>query len=153
MLTGFAFGMQPLPGFRIQFDEPDVAEVRPVGEPERSVGRIAKHARIDRVAIFDAVGPDDRPAVLPLVVRRRWDRASFRSAGRSPPWAGYRAPRRTGSTGRLTRMTSGAQLLLPPRAMTSGPGRPPGTACITEPARRHVHPSSDTNAGSPLPVA
>src|SRR5436190_11592442 len=27
------------------------------------------------------------------------------------------------------------------------------TACITEPVRRHLQPSSDWNAGSPLPVA
>ena len=40
-------------------------------------------------------------------------------------------------------MMSGAHVLLPPRAMTSGPGLPPGTACITEPARCHVQPSSD----------
>ena len=62
-------GYSRLPGLRVQLDEADVAEVRPVGEPQRSVRRIAEHARIDRVAVFDAVGPDDRPAVLPLVVR------------------------------------------------------------------------------------
>jgi hypothetical protein len=50
-------------------------------------------------------------------------------------------------------MMSGAHVLLPPRAMTSGPGFRPGTAWNTLPARRHVHPSSDENIGRPPPVA
>ena len=70
MLTGLSVGMQTFAGLRIQLDEADVAEVRPVGEPQRAVRRIAKHARVDGVAVLDAVGPDHRPAVLPLVVRR-----------------------------------------------------------------------------------
>ncbi len=70
MLAGFRSGYRALPGLRIQFDEADVTEVRAVGEPERPVGRIAKHAWVDRVAVLDAVGPDDRTAVLPFVVRR-----------------------------------------------------------------------------------
>ena len=83
MLTGFALGMEALAGLRIQLDEPDVAEVRPVGEPERAVGRIAKHAGIDRVAVFDAVRPDDRAAILPFVVgRARIERLADEQADR-----------------------------------------------------------------------
>jgi hypothetical protein len=50
-------------------------------------------------------------------------------------------------------ITSGAHVLLPPRAMTSAPGLPPGTACMTPPARRQLQPSSEMNIGSPFPVA
>ena len=69
-LTGLPIGIQPLAGLRVQFDETDVAEVGTVGEPQRSVRRVAKHAGIDRVAVLDAVGPHHRSCVLPLVVRR-----------------------------------------------------------------------------------
>ena len=34
--------------------------------------------------------------------------------------------------------------------MTSGPGLPPGTACMRPPARRHVQPSSETRHEPPL---
>ena len=64
-------GMQPFPGLWIQLDEADVAEIQAVGEPHRAVRRIAHHAGIDRVAVLDAVRPDDRAAVFPLVIRRR----------------------------------------------------------------------------------
>src|SRR5688572_21625997 len=47
-----------------------MAEVRAVGEPERSVRRIAEHAGIDGVAVFNTVGPDDWAAVLPPEVGR-----------------------------------------------------------------------------------
>ena len=69
-LTGLPIGIQPLAGLRVQFDETDVAEVGTVGEPQRAVRRVAKHAGIDRVAVLDAVGPHHRSRVLPLVVRR-----------------------------------------------------------------------------------
>ena len=59
-----------LSGLRIELDESNVAKVRPVGEPERAVRRITKHARVDGIAVLDAIGPDHRTAVLPLVVRR-----------------------------------------------------------------------------------
>ena len=73
------FRVQPFPRFRIQFDEPDITEVRPVCKPEAPIGGIAKHARVDRVT----VGPYDRAAVLPLVVRRRWiERFSDQQADR-----------------------------------------------------------------------
>src|SRR4249919_3995824 len=55
-------GVEPFAGPRIQLDESDVAEVRAVCEPERPVGGIAKHARVDGVAVLDAIGPYDRTA-------------------------------------------------------------------------------------------
>ena len=64
-----AIRVEALAGPRIQFDETDVAEVGTVGEPEPAVGGVVEHARVDGVAVFDAVGPDDRAAVFPLVVR------------------------------------------------------------------------------------
>ena len=83
MLSGLASGMQTLARLRIQFDETDVAEVRAIGQPHRAVGRIAHHARIDRVAVLDAVGPDDRAGVLPFVIRRgRIQRAPDEQADR-----------------------------------------------------------------------
>ena len=69
MLTGLVSGSQAFAGLGIELDEADVAEVGAVGQPERTVGRIAKHTRIDGVAVLHAVGPDHRTAVLPLVVR------------------------------------------------------------------------------------
>ena len=69
-LTGSPIGIEAFARLRIQFDETDVAEVGTVGEPQRAVRRIAEHAGIDRVAVLDTVGPDDRSRVLPLVVRR-----------------------------------------------------------------------------------
>ena len=70
MLIGFLLRILPLASFRIQLDEPDVAEVGAVGEPERSVRGIAEHARIDRVAVLDAIRPDHRTSVRPFVGRR-----------------------------------------------------------------------------------
>ena len=55
---------------RVELDEPDVAEVRAVGEPQRSVRRIAEDAGIDRVAVLDAVGPDHGAGIRPAVVGR-----------------------------------------------------------------------------------
>ena len=52
------FWVQPFPGFRIQFDEPDITEVRPVCKPEAPIGRIAKHA-------------DERQAHPPVALERR----------------------------------------------------------------------------------
>ena len=64
-----SLGIQTLPGLRIQLDEADVAEVGTVREPERPGRGIEKHARVDGIAVLDAIGPDDRTAVLPFVVR------------------------------------------------------------------------------------
>ena len=61
--------IQTFPGLRIQLDEADVAEVGTVCEPERTGRGIEKHARVDGIAVLDAIGPDDRTAVLPFVVR------------------------------------------------------------------------------------
>ena len=58
-----------LSGFGIQLDQPDVTEVGPVGEPQPSIGG-EQHTRIDGIAVFDAIGPDDRPAIFPVVLRR-----------------------------------------------------------------------------------
>ena len=127
MLTGLRSGCSRLPVFGFELDEADVAEVGTVSEPQRPVRGIAKHARVDGIAVLDAVGPHDRAAVLPFVVRARRDRASCRPAGRSRTSAACRAPSSRGSSLSPIRMTSGAQVLLPPRARTSGPGRPPGT--------------------------
>ncbi len=147
-----SLGIQTFPGLRIQLDEADVAEVGTVREPERTGRGIEKHARVDGIAVLDAIGPDDRTAVLPFVVRgvrierladQKADRRFWLRAGRGIVKEVLRSP---------TRITSGAQVLLPPRAMTSGPGRPPGSACIKVPARRHVHPSSETKMGRPAPV-
>ena len=49
-------------------------------------------------------------------------------------------------------MTSGAQVLFPPRASTSAPALPPGTADMSDPERRHAQPSSEMRMGRPLPV-
>ncbi len=65
-----AVWMQAFAGLRIQFDETDIPEVRTVGEPERPVGGIEQDARIDGVAVLDAVGPHDGTAIFPFVVRR-----------------------------------------------------------------------------------
>ena len=92
MLTGFRVRSQTLAGLGIQLDEADVAEVGAVGQPERTVGRIAKHARIDGVAVLDAVGPDHRPRRPPTCSPANPGRASCRPAARSRPWAACRAP-------------------------------------------------------------
>ena len=63
-------GLRRCPVFGFELDESNVAEVRPVGEPERAVGRITKHARVDGIAVLHAIGPDHRTGVLPLVVGR-----------------------------------------------------------------------------------
>jgi hypothetical protein len=67
----FRLRMQSLAGLRIEFDESDVAEIGPVGEPQPAADRIAQYTGIDRIAVLDAIRPDDRSAVFPLVVRRR----------------------------------------------------------------------------------
>ena len=58
-----------LSGLGIQLDQPDVTEVGPIREPQPPVGG-EQHARINGIAVFDAIGPDDRPAIFPVVVRR-----------------------------------------------------------------------------------
>ena len=84
------FGVETLAGFRVQFDESDVAEVGAVSEPQRfrSSGREARQDRSRccprrrRTRRSDRHPPTCSPAIL--------DRGSFRSAGRSPTWVGSR---------------------------------------------------------------
>ena len=86
-----AIGIQPLAGLRVQFDQTDVAEVGTVGEPERAVRRVAKHAGIDGVAVLDAVGPHHRSSRPPTCNQATPDRASCRPGDRSPTSAACRA--------------------------------------------------------------
>ena len=55
---------------RIELDQADVPEVRAVGEPQRPVGGVVKDARVDGVTVLDAVGPDHRTGVGPVIVGR-----------------------------------------------------------------------------------
>jgi hypothetical protein len=52
----------------IELDEADVAEVGAVDQPEPAVVGIEEHARIDRIAVLDAIRRSDHPALLPFVV-------------------------------------------------------------------------------------
>ena len=147
-------GIEPFAGLRIQLDESDVAEVRAVGEPERSVGGIAKHARVDGVAVLDAIGPDDRAAVLPFVVRR--GRIQCLADEQSDCRLGLRAGCRIVEEVFVAddRIRSGRPgVVAAARDDVRARAVHRASACINVPARRHVHPSSDIEIGRPLPVA
>ena len=118
-----SFGIQPLAGLRIELDQPDIAEVRAVGEPERSVG-----------------GSRKTPGSIALLSSRR----RTRRTGRDPPTcspangierlADEQPDRglRLGAGGRVVDevlspdldYVEAPEVLLPPRASTSVP-RPP----------------------------
>ena len=67
---GLVVGVEALAGLGIEFDQPDVAEIRAVDQPQPAVGGIQKDARIDGIAVFDAVRRGDHAAFFPLVVGR-----------------------------------------------------------------------------------
>ena len=121
MLTGLRSGYSRLPVFGFELDEADVAEVRAVGQPERSV-RWDRERRPDRSRCCPRRHPTRRPGRRPPTCSpANRDRASCRRAGRSRPSAACPARSSRRSTCRPSRMTSGAQVLLPPRAMHVGP--------------------------------
>ena len=66
--AGLVVGVEPLARLGIELDQPDVAEIGAVGQPQPAVGGIQKDARIDGIAVLDAVGRGDHAALFPLVV-------------------------------------------------------------------------------------
>ena len=54
-VAGPVVGVEALARLGIEFDQPDVTEIRAVDQPEPAVGGIQKDARIDGIAVFDAV--------------------------------------------------------------------------------------------------
>ena len=69
-IAGLVVGVAALARLGIEFDQPDVAEIGAVDQPQPAVVGIEKDARIDGVAVFDAVGRGDHAAFFPFVVGR-----------------------------------------------------------------------------------
>ena len=64
----FVIRVFALTGLGIELDQPDVAEIRAIDQPQPAVGGIQKDARVDGIAVFDAVRRGDHAALFPLVV-------------------------------------------------------------------------------------
>ncbi len=57
-------------GLGIELDQPDVAKIGAIDQPELAVGGVQKDPGIDGIAELDAIGRGDDPGLLPLVVGR-----------------------------------------------------------------------------------
>src|SRR5205807_1539771 len=53
------------PGFGVELDQADVAEVRPVYEPQTAIVRVEHDAGVDCVGVLDAVGGGDDATLFP----------------------------------------------------------------------------------------
>ena len=126
-INGDVDGLIPLnvmPGLRIQLDDPDEAEIRPVADPHPAVGGIKQQSRIDRVAIFDAVRRGDDMVVIPEVVGRTGiERLAPLDANRAGvPAAQSAAGRRVGHVVTIAHMDQvGGRPGLHPRAAAPSP--------------------------------
>ena len=69
-VAGLVVGVEALAGLGIEFHQPDVAEIGAVDQPQPAIGGIEKDARIDGVAVFDAVRRGNHAALFPFVVGR-----------------------------------------------------------------------------------
>ena len=69
-VAGLVVGVEALARLGIELDQPDVAEIGAVDQPQPAVVGIQKDARVDGIAVFDAVRRGDHAAFFPLVVGR-----------------------------------------------------------------------------------
>ena len=65
---GLVVRVDAFTGLGVELDQPDVAEIGTVDQPQLPVGGIQKEPRIDGIAELDPIGRGDDSAFLPFVV-------------------------------------------------------------------------------------
>src|ERR1035441_9720902 len=71
-VTGLIVRVDALARLGIDFDQPDVAEIRAIGQPQLAACRIQKYPWIDGIGVFDAIRRGHYAAFFPLVVGGAW---------------------------------------------------------------------------------